>query len=300
MAHEQIYGPIVLPDRSDSDSDEDDDSVQYSVNLVKHFYSSDNKVTQTASQLPTGQCEHRTNIVVDDSGVLRSAKLALPSLRVRDATRELEMMPCEFTGKVVLLGSSGVGKTQMLLAGTDGRRNDVLQSTRDLARTNSTIGVDFRIVTRLVGDSNVLKLMIWDTAGQERYNSLMPRYVNDADGVLLVYDITNRQSFGDMERLWMPLIKGARECNERLVVLLVGNKIDCVERRAVPAAEIAAFANRHQLPNYFETTVLRRRTVYELLDAMAASVYHTRAADRYAGLSLSDKPAVSKSRCCGK
>mmetsp|Transcript_112010 Transcript_112010/g.327564 ORF Transcript_112010/g.327564 Transcript_112010/m.327564 type:complete len:211 (-) Transcript_112010:499-1131(-) len=125
--------------------------------------------------------------------------------------------------KLLLIGDSYVGKSSLLIRFTDDDFKEVFQST---------IGVDFKVCMRTVDGKNV-RMTIWDTAGQERFNSLHQSYYHGAHGVVLVYDITDRQSFEHV-RGWM------KEVNERaggISRLLVGSKCDLAQRREVSEDE---------------------------------------------------------------
>lgn len=96
-----------------------------------------------------------------------------------------------------------------------------------------TIGVDFKIRTFESGGSTV-KLQIWDTAGQERFKTITASYYKGAHGIILVYDITDRQSFKDIEN-WLAEVD--KYGNENVVKLLVGNKSDLEANRQVKTEE---------------------------------------------------------------
>ncbi|VDN06374.1 unnamed protein product [Thelazia callipaeda] len=123
----------------------------------------------------------------------------------------------------------------------------------------ATIGVDFR-VTSMVIDGNQVKLAIWDTAGQERYRTLMPSYYRGGQGVICVYDVSNRQTFEQLGH-WMNEVKTYATKSDA-VKMLIGNKIDKVnfllfvslflwvfnnQNREVSREEALEFAKRHRM-----------------------------------------------------
>lgn len=173
----------------------------------------------------------------------------------------------KYHSKVVLLGNSGVGKTQFMTAIFDDASRELRAlPTRDV----STIGVDFRRTTRITRDDTAVKLLIWDTAGQERFASLMPNYTRESEAIILLYDVTDKASFDDLERRWRPIIDDHLDSVGRANVIcyLVANKIDLDEARVIDQSEGRAYANgRHMI--YAETTVLRRSTVHTIVDDLA-------------------------------
>ncbi|XP_029428666.1 ras-related protein Rab-18-B-like isoform X3 [Rhinatrema bivittatum] len=126
----------------------------------------------------------------------------------------MEEAPVLTTLKLLLIGESGVGKSSLLLRFTDDHFDPQL---------GSTIGVDFK-VKKLEVDGNPVKLAIWDTAGQERFRTLTPSYYRGAQGVILVYDVTRKDT---LQRLmtWLSELE-TYSTKSNLVKMLVGNKID--------------------------------------------------------------------------
>lgn len=129
----------------------------------------------------------------------------------------------------MLIGDSGVGKSNLLMRFTKNEFN---------ADSKSTIGVEF--ATRSVGiDGKVVKAQIWDTAGQERYRAITSAYYRGAVGALLVYDITKPQTFVNVER-WLKELR--EHADDDIVIMLVGNKSDLKHVRAVSTEEAISFA----------------------------------------------------------
>ncbi|XP_043823097.1 ras-related protein Rab-18 isoform X2 [Dromiciops gliroides] len=118
------------------------------------------------------------------------------------------------TLKILIIGESGVGKSSLLLRFTDDTFDPELAAT---------IGVDFKVKTISV-DGNKAKLAIWDTAGQERFRTLTPSYYRGAQGVILVYDVTRRDTFVKLDN-WLNELETYCTRND-IVKMLVGNKID--------------------------------------------------------------------------
>lgn len=135
--------------------------------------------------------------------------------------------------KILIIGESGVGKSSLLLRFTD----DNFDPDQAL-----TIGVDFK-TKKITIDDNTVKLAIWDTAGQERFRTLTPSYYRDAQGAILVYDVSNKQTFAKLET-WLDELDTYATKNN-IVKMVVGNKID-KEKREVSREEGMKFARRHQ------------------------------------------------------
>lgn len=138
------------------------------------------------------------------------------------------------TLKILIIGESGVGKSSLLLRFTD--------DTFD-PEIGATIGVDFKVKTLAV-DGNKAKLAIWDTAGQERFRTLTPSYYRGAQGVILVYDVTRRETFAKLDN-WLNELDTYCTRND-LVKMLVGNKID-KEDRELEREEGLKFARKHSM-----------------------------------------------------
>ncbi|KAK4800019.1 hypothetical protein SAY86_025384 [Trapa natans] len=132
--------------------------------------------------------------------------------------------------KILLIGDSGVGKSSLLVS-------FISSSVEDLA---PTVGVDFKIKLLAIGGKR-LKLTIWDTAGQERFRTLTSSYYRNAQGILLVYDVTQRETFTNLSNVWAKEAE-MYSTNHDCVKMLVGNKVDRVSERAVSTEEGLALA----------------------------------------------------------
>ena len=166
--------------------------------------------------------------------------------------------------RLILIGDSKVGKSSLLRQFTDGRYLD---------SCDTTVGVDFHAKVIKV-DGCSIKLQIWDTAGQERFRAITRAYYRNAVGGLLVFDITNEQSFRDVPD-WL---EDARECAKphKPVFVLVGHKSDLTRERAVSREEAQSLAQRNHM-QYIETSakithniddafVMLSRTILQMLE----------------------------------
>jgi small GTP-binding protein len=166
----------------------------------------------------------------------------------------MAMVSCKF----ILIGDSGVGKTALLRRLTE-------DSFPEVAYTTVGVEFDWKILT--VGDTK-MKLQIWDTAGQERFRSVARSCYRNAVGVILVFDVTQRQSFTALSG-W---INDAHTlCTPGAVVQLIGNKRDLGERRDVTIAEAEQFAERHHM-NYVETSAKAGDNVCEAFIRAATAI----------------------------
>ncbi|CAK9027528.1 unnamed protein product [Durusdinium trenchii] len=126
--------------------------------------------------------------------------------------------------KLVFLGEQAVGKTSVITR--------FMYDTFD-NNYQATIGIDFLSKTMYLEDRTV-RLQLWDTAGQERFRSLIPSYIRDSSGAIVVYDITNRASFLNTSK-WIEDVRSER--GNDVVITLVGNKTDLADRRQVSTEE---------------------------------------------------------------
>ncbi|KAB2013150.1 hypothetical protein ERO13_D09G122500v2 [Gossypium hirsutum] len=167
----------------------------------------------------------------------------------------------DYVFKVVLIGDSAVGKSQLLARFA---RNEFSVDSK------ATIGVEFQTKT-LVIDNKTVKSQIWDTAGQERYRAVTSAYYRGAVGAMLVYDMTKRQSFDNMAR-WLEELRG--HADQNLVIMLVGNKCDLGSLRAVPTEDAQEFAQRENL-FFMETSALESTNVETAFFTVLTEIYRT-------------------------
>jgi len=137
--------------------------------------------------------------------------------------------------KILIIGDSGVGKSCLLLKFTDRYFNDSYIST---------IGVDFKIQTIQL-DNKIIKLQIWDTAGQDRFKTITTSYYRGSHGIVIVYDITDKESFLNV-RNWLEEVH--KYASDNVKILLVGNKCDLEKDRQVSIQEGQELANKLNIP----------------------------------------------------
>ncbi|XP_028678390.1 RAB3D, member RAS oncogene family, b [Erpetoichthys calabaricus] len=142
----------------------------------------------------------------------------------RQTTKDAADQNFDFMFKLLIIGNSSVGKTSFLFRYAD----DTFTSA-----FVSTVGIDFKVKTVYRNEKRV-KLQIWDTAGQERYRTITTAYYRGAMGFLLMYDITNQDSFNAVQD-WATQIKTYSWENTQ--VILVGNKCDLEDDRVIPTED---------------------------------------------------------------
>ncbi|KAM7157545.1 ras-related protein Rab-27A isoform 1-T4 [Molossus nigricans] len=167
--------------------------------------------------------------------------------------------------KFLALGDSGVGKTSVLYQYTDGKFN---------SKFITTVGIDFRekrVVYRANGPDGAtgrgqrIHLQLWDTAGQERFRSLTTAFFRDAMGFLLLFDLTNEQSFLNV-RNWISQLQMHAYC-ENPDIVLCGNKSDLEDQRAVKEEEARALAEKYGIP-YFETSAASGTNISQAIETL--------------------------------
>ncbi|KDP28444.1 hypothetical protein JCGZ_14215 [Jatropha curcas] len=165
----------------------------------------------------------------------------------------------DYVFKVVVIGDSAVGKTQLLSRFT---KNEFCFDSK------STIGVEFQ--TRTVNiKGKVVKAQIWDTAGQERYRAVTSAYYRGALGAMLVYDITKRPTFDHVAR-WVEELRA--HADNSIVITLIGNKADLVDQRAVPTEDAVEFAEDQGL-FFSETSALNGDNVDRAFFRLLEEIY---------------------------
>jgi len=161
--------------------------------------------------------------------------------------------------KILLIGDSGVGKSSLLVS-------FISSSVEDLS---PTIGVDFKIKQLTVGGKR-LKLTIWDTAGQERFRTLTSSYYRGAQGIILVYDVTRRETFTNLVDVWGKEIE-LYSTNQECVRMLVGNKVDRESERGVSREEGIALAKELKCM-FLECSARTRQNVEHCFEELALKI----------------------------
>ncbi|CAA2966259.1 GTP-binding YPTM2 [Olea europaea subsp. europaea] len=163
----------------------------------------------------------------------------------------------------------------------------------------STIGVDFKIRT-VEQEGKTIKLQIWDTAGQERFRTITSSYYRGAHGIIVVYDVTDQDSFNNVKQ-WLNEID--RYAGDNVNKLLVGNKCDLTDQKVVSSDTAKAFADELGIP-FMEASAKNATNVEETFMAMAAAIKNRMASQpgmnnaRPPTVQIKGHPVNQKSGCC--
>ena len=182
-------------------------------------------------------------------------KIAFTNLKTKQMTLQNDY---DYLFKLLLIGNSAVGKSSLLLRFSDNIFNESFLPT---------IGVDFKIRTFDLSAKTV-KLQIWDTAGQERFKTITSSYYKGAHGIILTYDITDKQSFKDIEN-WLTEVE--KFANENVIKLLVGNKCDLESQRQVTFDEGKEYADSLGI-QFLETSAKNNANVEKAFFTLANEI----------------------------
>ena len=200
--------------------------------------------------------------------------------------------------KVVLVGDSFVGKTNIMSKYLSGTFKE---------DSKATVGVEFGS-KKFVIENHSIKAQIWDTAGQERYKAITNAYYKGAKGALVVYDITNKESFASVDRWINDLTASA---DKKLTILLIGNKCDLEDQRQVTKDQAEEKAKAFHVA-FLETSALNGQNLDKAFDILIKEVYNKchkdieeeDGLDDFEGgeeieLGKEKKASGEKKKCCG-
>jgi len=205
---------------------------------------------------------------------------------------ELQMSEFDHLLKLLVLGESNVGKSSLVLRYVESSFSDMYIST---------IGVDFKFKQFKTSDGKTVKIQIWDTAGQERFRTITQSYYRRANGVLVIFDLTDKKTFERIHE-WMEEVKSYT--TPKVSVVLVGNKCD-KEDRVIDINEAKELAKSLGI-EYVETSAKTGRGVDEAFMTLVNKILEpkinkTRSETNVSTVSLANESKSSKEskNCCG-
>ena len=160
--------------------------------------------------------------------------------------------------KILFLGDSSVGKTSLLLRYIDGKFDNSLP----------TVGVDVKI-KYITYENKKIKLTVWDTAGEERFRGIAKNYFRGANGIIFVFDITNKESFYKL-KIWMSDAK--QNINKSTQLIIAENKIDLEESRDISKETIKDFGEKNNIEIY-PTSAKTREGVEEIIERLVSKLF---------------------------
>ena len=151
--------------------------------------------------------------------------------------------------RISLLGDAAVGKTSIL---------NTFLNIEFSSSTVSNIGIEKQNIKMKMKDGKEMKIIIWDTAGQDRFHSIATSTIKNSQGIVVSFDVTNKKSFENVPN-WLDDI---RSSNNKIPVILFGNKCDLIDKRVVEEEEAEAFSKENNLL-YFETSAKENINIKE-------------------------------------
>lgn len=199
-----------------------------------------------------------------------------------------------YEAKIITLGDSQVGKTSLILRYLE---------DRFLTTYLSTIGFDLKHKIIKLDNGDKIKLIIHDTAGQERFKSLSRNYIKKANGILVVFDVTNKQSFLNIEN-WIKCAK--EEITKKIPIFLVGNKSDLVDKREIQTEDGENMAEQFGV-KFYETSCENGSNVEKCFTDLALEITRNLKEKENSGeaqnekdknLKISSKKGGKTKKCC--
>jgi small GTP-binding protein len=185
--------------------------------------------------------------------------------------------------KILIIGDAAVGKSCLTEVWVD--------QAFDM-NTVGTIGIDVRIKNVNI-DGKVVKVQVWDTAGQERYRNITKGYYRGADGMILAFDVTDRQSFNRLGFWLKDVLKVGRDFPK----IIVGNKVDLESRREVTTAEAQEKCSDWGI-QYLETSAKKNINVDHTFLQISALAAQNKAKKILTKKKLKLKKPVRRNKCC--
>ena len=210
-------------------------------------------------------------------------KISPPKQKILPLTNNIEEEELYNEFKIILLGDTTVGKTAFFRRFFLNEFSDSFTSTLGINETSKYVKID----------NKIFKIQIWDTAGQKRFKTIPQKYYEKADGIILIYDITNEESFNNISQ-WTKDIR--KTGNEHLIVYLLGNKVDLIEERKIYAEQGRQIAFNEKM-KFIEISCKWDLNVSDIVFCLVYDMYLVIKLDEKKLLELDKNAAQSKSSC---
>lgn len=194
----------------------------------------------------------------------------------------------DYLYKILLIGDTGVGKSALMYRFADNTYSENFVST---------IGVDFKVKTINIGNKRA-KIQIWDTAGQCRFRSIISCYYKGSHGIIIIFDITDRNSFNNV-KIWLNEIK--KNAKENIDTILIGNKCDILNRRKVSIEEATEFADSLDI-DYIETSAKDNLNIEKMYMTIVEKINKKNIINNKSTICLTNSSKINlnnkKNSCC--
>ena len=167
--------------------------------------------------------------------------------------------------KVILIGDSGVGKTNIM---SKFLKNQFMENSK------ATVGVEFGSKL-FIHENHKIKAQIWDTAGQEKYKAITGAYYKGSKGALVIYDITRKETFANIEK-WVNDLKTAGD--PKITIIIIGNKSDLADKRQITKEEGEEKAKSFGCA-FLETSAFNGENIDKAFDIMVKEIYEKFSSD---------------------
>ena len=191
----------------------------------------------------------------------------------------------DYTIKILILGHTGVGKTNIITMFMDKKFNQCHMTTS---------GIDLK-TTSIELNNKKIRIQLWDTCGQEKYKSITKNLYLKVQGILAVYDITNRNSFSILKN-W---VKSIKSDGNNPKMLIIGNKIDLNEEREVPKDEAIEYAKEEKI-EYIETSSKTGENIHKSITLICEKIMDDSSFEKDVSFALDSSSVLRKNRhkCC--
>ena len=177
-------------------------------------------------------------------------------------------MTCDEKIQIIMIGESGVGKTSLIRRYT----NNIFNSNH-----LETIGIEFYNREERI-NNKIIQIKFWDTAGQEIFHSLTKNFYRKADGIIIVYDITNKESFERVQD-WIKSVYDNTETYKEIQMIIVGNKIDLEEMREVRKEDGLKIGKYYEI-DFFEASAKNAEGVNNFMIKIIGDILNNKVNDR--------------------